>query len=370
MKIAKVLLYIILLSLSELKLRNMTTLQITREMGIGINLGNTLECFGDWIWEYGDHTPISYEKAWGSPEIHKEMIEGIKREGYGVMRLPVHWFNMMGEGYKINQDYLARVKQVIDWAIDAKLYVILNIHHDENEFFKNMPNAIEDTLMNYRKIWEQIAEAFKDYDDYLMFEALNEEACWGDVFNPWSGTDEGKKEVFDYTFKLNQAFVDVIRTSGGNNPERHLLISSYCTGVEYSYDPLFKMPSDPMERLAVSVHYYSPSTFCILTEDADWGKAQSTWGTDAEVKELNNNLDMLKTHLIDKGIPVIIGEYGCPTKNKEIDSVRNFLYSVCKGAYDRHILPILWDTPGGYYNRTLYYMEDSILREMLMSAKD
>ena len=79
---------------------------------------------------------------------------------------------------------------------------------------------------------------------------------------------------------------------------------------------------------------------------------------------------MLKTNLIDKGIAVIIGEYGCPTKNKEIDSVRNFLYSVCKGAYDRHILPILWDTPGGYYNRTLYYMEDSILREMLMSVKE
>ena len=198
-----ILLFIISLSISELKLRNMTTLQITREMGIGINLGNTLECFGDWIWEYGDHTPISYEKAWGSPEINKEMIEGIKKEGFGVMRLPVHWFNMMGEGYKINKDYLERVKQVIDWAMDAKLYIILNIHHDENDFFKNMPNQIEDTIMNFRTIWTQIAEAFKDYDDYLMFEALNEEACWGDVFNPWSGTDEGKKEVFDYTFKLN-----------------------------------------------------------------------------------------------------------------------------------------------------------------------
>ena len=130
------------------------------------------------------------------------------------------------------------------------------------------------------------------------------------------------------------------------------------------------MPSDPMERLAVSMHYYNPSTFCILTEDADWGKAQSTWGTDAEVKDLNKNFDMIKTHFIDKGIAVIIGEYGCPTKNKEIDSVRNFLYSVCKASYDRHILPILWDTPGGYYNRTLYYMEDSTLREMLMSVKE
>ena len=273
---------------------------------------------------------VMKDRAWGSPEIHEEMIEGIKREGFGVMRLPVHWFNMMGEGYKINKDYLARVKQVVDWAIDAKLYVILNIHHDENDFFKNMPNQIEETIINFRTIWTQIAEAFKEYDDYLMFEALNEEACWGDVFNPWSGINEGKKEVLDYTFKLNQAFVDVIRTSAGNNPDRHLLIAGYCTSAEYAIDPLFKMPSGPMERLAISVHYYSPSIFCILTEDADWGKAQSIWGTEAEIKELNKNFDMMKTHLIDKGIPVIIWEYGCPTKNKEIDSVRNFLILFAK----------------------------------------
>ena len=122
-------------------------------MSIRINISNNIDTFGDWIWEYGDHTPTSYETAWGSPEINKEMIEGIKREGFGVMRLPVHWFNMMEEDYKINKDYLERVVEIIDWAIDAKLYVILNIHHDENEFFKNMPNAIEDTIMNYRKIW-------------------------------------------------------------------------------------------------------------------------------------------------------------------------------------------------------------------------
>ena len=171
----------------------MTTLQITREMGIGINLGNTLEWFGDWIWEYGDHTPISYETAWGSPEIDKEMIEGIKREGFGVMRISVHWFNMMEEDYK-KKGYLERVVEVIDWAIDTKLYVILNIHHDENEFFKNMPNPIEYTIMNYRKILEQIDEAFKDYNDYLMLEALNEEACWNDVYNPWSDTNEEKNK--------------------------------------------------------------------------------------------------------------------------------------------------------------------------------
>ena len=369
MKLSKIILFVIF-ALIESKLRDMTTMQITRDMGRGINLGNTLESWGDWIWQWGDHTVKSYETAWGSPVVTKEMINGIKREGFGVMRLPVHWFNMMGDNYTINPDYLARVKEIIDWAIDAKLYVILNIHHDENDFFKNMPTKTQETIKNFKHIWTQIAEAFKDYDDYLMFESLNEEACWGDVYNEWSGSDKGKKEVFDYTNQLNQAFVDVIRSSGGNNPERHLLLAGYCTGLDHTCDPLFKMPNDPINRCAVSIHYYNPSTFCILTEDADWGKAQSTWGTNDEIRELNKNFDKVRNTFIDKGIPVIIGEYGSATKNKDYNSVKNFLYSVCKACYNRNILPILWDTPGGFYDRSTYVMKDSALKDMLNSVKN
>ena len=370
MKVSLIIILLLSLSLAKLKLRDMSTMQITREMGIGINLGNTFESFGDWIWEWGDHTVKSYETAWGSPEIQKEMIEGYKKEGFGVMRLPVHWFNMMTDEYIINSDYVTRVKQIVDWAIDAGLYVILNIHHDEKDFFKNLPNKTAETIQNYKKIWIQIAEAFKDYDDYLMFEALNEEACWGDIYNTWSGSDDGKKEVFDYTYQLNQAFVDVIRSSGGNNPERHLLIAGYCTGVDTTCDSMFRLPNDPANRYAISMHYYSPPTFCILTEDADWGKAQSTWGTQDEINELNKNFDLIKSFYIDKGIPVIIGEYGTATENKEVDSVRNFLYSICKAAYSRNILPVLWDITDVFYDREKCAMKDPVLRDMLNSVKD
>ena len=145
MKVSYIILFLISLALTELKLRDITTMELIREMGIGLNLGNTLESCGDWIWEYGDHSVKSYETAWGSPEIEKEMIEGIKKEGFGVMRLPVHWFNLMSDDYIISKDYMARVKQIVDWAIDAKLFVILNIHHDEKEFFKSLPTKIEDT---------------------------------------------------------------------------------------------------------------------------------------------------------------------------------------------------------------------------------
>ena len=364
------LLFLLILSLIESKLRNMTTMEITKDMGIGINLGNTLESFGDWIWQWGDHTIRSYETAWGSPEIKKEMINGIKREGFGVMRLPVHWFNMMSDDYTINKDLLKRVKQIVDWAMDVKLYVILNIHHDERDLFKNMTVTPEENLRNYKYIWEQICETFKDYDDYLMFESLNEEACWGDVYNEWSGTNQGKKEVFDLTNKINQVFVDVVRNSGGNNKERHLLLAGYCTGVGHTCDPMFKMPNDPSNRCAVSMHYYNPSTFCIISEDADWGKARSTWGTKEDLVDLYNKFNLMKNTFIDKGIPVIIGEYGSTTQNKEIDSVRNFLYSICKAAYDRNILPILWDTPGGWYDREKATMNDTILKDMLESVKN
>ena len=369
MKISTILLLIIL-TFSNCKLKKKTTMQITRDMGIGINLGNTMESYGEWIWTYGDHTPKSYETAWGSPVITKDMIRGIKSEGFGVMRLPVHWFNMMGPNYTINSDYVKRVKEIVNWAIEAKLYVILNIHHDENEFFKNLPTKTEETIKNFKHIWTQLADAFKSYDDYLMFESLNEEACWESVYNEWTGEISDKIKAFDLNFKLNQAFIDVIRSSGGNNQERHLLLAGYCTDVAKTCDPLYKLPVDPMNRYAISMHYYTPSNFCIITEDQGWGKARSTWGTSDDIDELNKNLDLIQKTYINKGIPVILGEYGAPIKNKDYNSVKNFLYSVCKGAYDRHILPILWDVAEQHYDREAGAMRNKNLGDLLRSVKN
>ena len=363
-------------------MRDISTMELVRDMGIGINLGNTMESCGDWIAEvdrqWGDgilHTE-DYEKAWGSPIITKPMIDGMASEGFGVVRVPVAWSNMMEDDgtYTINADYTARVQQIVDWVFDADMYCIINIHWD-NGWVNKFPEDPETYMNRYERMWTQIADSFKDYGDHLIFESQNEELGWESIWNPWSGTQEQKEKSYALANQVNQKFVDVIRSSGGNNPQRHLLISGYNTGIDRTCDSLFKMPNDPANRMAISVHYYTPAGFAILEDkDESWAKARSTWGTEDDYKELNQQMDMMKTNYVDKGIPVIIGEYGCPTVGKEQESVRRFLSSVCKAAYERNMCPVLWATPqssdhpddpiNGHYNRTTCKLSDQELKNM------
>ena len=321
-----------------LPMKEMTTMELVRDMGVGINLGNTLESCGDWIAQWGDGTTASYETAWGSPVITQSMIQGYADEGFGVVRVPVAWSNMMTDGYTISPAYMERVQQVVDWVIDADMYCIINIHYD-NGWVNNFPDDVEGCMYRYTHMWEQICKGFENYDEHLIFESQNEELGWSSLWNEW-GEPKDKDGSYALVNKINQQFVDTVRSSGGNNPERHLLISGYNTDIPKTCDPLFKMPSDPKNRCAVSVHYYTPAGFAILEEDADWAKNRTTWGTDEDFKELNYYMDMMKTTFIDNNIPVIIGEYGCPVKNKEPDSVNLFLRSVCQKAYDNHLAPL------------------------------
>ncbi|MCQ2418014.1 MAG: cellulase family glycosylhydrolase [Oscillospiraceae bacterium] len=351
-------------------MRNISTLDLVKDMGIGINLGNTFESCAnwyeeDWIAKWSEGKPGNYETAWGSPVITKEMIEGIAKEGFGVLRIPVAWSNMMEHDgtYTINSEYDQRVHEVVDWTLESGMYAIINIHWDGG-WVNNFPDDKNESMKRYTHMWEQIADSFKDYDDFLIFESQNEELGWDKIWNPWGSTD-GKAESYALCNEINQKFVDVIRTSGGNNAERHLLISGYNTGIDRTCDDLFRMPSDPANRMAISVHYYSPAGFAILEEDADWGKAIPTWGSDSDYASLRNEMKMMKTHFTDKGIPVIIGEYGCPTKNKEPESIRRFLSAVCEEAYKSGHCPVMWSTPGGHYDRDACRMADQELQKKL-----
>ena len=359
-------------------MRDITTMELVRDMGVGINLGNTMESCGDWIaqWGAGGYaagTVESYEVAWGSPVITKDVIDGYASEGFGVVRIPVAWSNLMGDNYQISDEYFARVKQLVDWVIDADMYAVINIHYDSG-WMNNLPTDPDGCKNRFKAMWEQIADYFKDYSDYLMFESQNEELGWDSIWNQWSGTAEQKAQSYAYVNEVNQLFVDTIRASGGNNDERHLLISGYKTDITLTCDTLFEMPDDPANRCAVSVHYYTPAGFAILETDADWAECRETWGTDADFAELENNMELMKTTYIDKGIPVIIGEYGCPKDlkdsegnvigQKDPDSVRLFLSSVCRGAYERQLCPVLWDITDLHYDRTSCKLIDQELKTL------
>ena len=342
-------------------MRDMTTQELIEDMGLGINLGNTFEATGSWV---GGTTVSAFERCWGSPIITEEMIKGIKDGGFGVVRLPANWSNLMSDDYTISPEFDARIHEVVDWILDNDMYVILNMHHET--WIADMPTNEEECLTHYSRLWEQITESFKDYDDHLMFESLNEEGGWDSVWNQYGSSTEGKAEAFGYLNKLNQTFVDIVRASGGNNKKRHLLIAGYYTNIGHTCDELFVMPTDPENRLAVSVHYYEPSTLTILEADADWGKAKTDWGSESDIAKLNSLLDLMKTTFTDKGIPVIVGEYGCFGKNKTQEVKRAYMVDVCRETYIRGMLPVLWDTQNTFYNRiTQTYNDEEMLNELM-----
>lgn len=327
---------------APVKISDRTTMEIVKDMGLGINLGNTFDSTGNWF-----HDVPGQETAWGSPIITEKMIKGYADAGFGVMRLPVSWTVLMDDEGNINAEFIDRVEKVVNWILDSGMYCILNTHHDD--WPDRFQNDKEGAMELYEKIWKQICERFKNYGEKLILESMNE-VGFDNMWNQYGGT-EGKAEAFALFNEINQKFVDTVRASGGNNAQRHLLIASYWTNIDHACCELFQMPEDPAKRCALSVHYYTPSTFCILSEDADWGKAQTEWGTEEDYEYLKGEFDKLETNFVDKGIPVIVGEYGCTTSNKTREVAELWLNSVTEAALSRDICPVLWDTPGGEYDR-------------------
>ena len=345
---------------------NFSTSQLVDEMGLGINLGNALDATGDWI---NPSSISNYETAWGSPLITKEMIEGYAKAGYSSLRIPVTWSNMMNnaENYRIHPDLLNRVEEILNWTLDCGMVAIINVHH-ENEWVKKVPTDSE-AKKKFTSIWEQLCNRFEKYGDHLLFEPMNE-IGYDEIWTPWKGGQTEKARAFGYVNELNQLFVDIVRKSGGNNAKRHLLVEIYNTGLEYAFDPLTKIPDDPAKHLALTVHYYTPPLFAILGngEDAGWGVGVPSWGTAQEFKELNDNMELLKKNCVDKGIPVVIGEYACSSKNRTQEVVRLFNVSVTEAIYSRGMCPMLWDVQGaGQYERTTSKFKDPVFLEQIMA---
>ena len=345
------------------QMRDMTTQEIVKDMGLGINLGNTLESCGGWIDE--DLGVTAYETAWGSNVITKEIIQGYANEGFGVIRIPVAWSNLMADDYTISTELMNRVDEIVGWAIDSGMYVILNEHWDGGWFAK-FPTDTEECMKKYTRIWEQVGDHFKNYSDKLMFESLNEELGkdWDSVWNMYGGSDEGKQTVYDIANSINQKFVDIIRGQGGNNGKRHLLIAGYNTDIDRTCDEMFRMPDDPAGRCAISVHYYTPSTFCLIEKDESWGKARTKWGHKSDIAELERLMGKMKETYVDKSIPVIIGEYGAvtPAAGRSDFQRRRFNLVVAEYAYSSGMCPVLWDTMGTFYDRYECKLKDQEMK--------
>lgn len=346
------------------EMRDITTMKLVREMGIGINLGNTFDCAGDWYSSGG--TPEDVQTAWGSPVITQEIIQCYADAGFGVMRLPVTWTSLADKDGNIAKEFIDNVQQAVDWISDSGMYCILNSHHDG--WADKIMEDKDKGMAKYQHVWEQIAERFKNYGDKLMFESMNEEG-FDDIWNSYAGND-GKEEAFELFNSINQKFVDVIRASGGNNDRRHLLIASYWTSIDRACDPLFKMPDDPAGRMALSVHYYTPSVLCLIDSDVEWGKARTDWGTEADYEELNSQFDLAEEHYCKNGIPVIVGEFGCFGNNKSAEVKQTWMLDVANAAYMRDMCPVLWDTPGGELGREeLHWWREEFIKKLVSVGK-
>lgn len=332
------------------KMRNITSQQLVEDMTFGWNLGNTLDvCQADRdgdgkINEHVEAGEKVDETLWANPKATKELFTSLKKNGVNAVRIPVTWRDHMDSNGNIDREWMDRVQQVVDYAYSQGMYVIINVHHDGGGDPKFGAWIIEESqkdyntfLKKYKNIWKQIAERFKNYSDYLIFESMNE-VGFDTLYN------KNKADAYNLINKINQDFVDIIRATGGNNAKRHLLIAGYYTDIERTCNSLYKMPDDKAGRCILSVHYYTPWDFCTCD-------IKHTWGTNSEVRQMETLIGKMKKNFVDKGIPVIIGEYAA--SGSDLSSCIFFIEKLNKLCSDYGIATFIWDS-GRQVNRKTY----------------
>lgn len=352
--------------------------QIVAAMGAGWNLGNSLEA-------NSNGTPS--ETAWGNPTVTKALITAVKNAGFKTIRIPVSYLNYIGAApnYTINSTWLARVKEVVDYAYSQGLYVIINIHGDGYNSVTGswlLCNGSDQTTIKakYTKVWQQIANTFINYDEHLIFESMNEE------FDGTYGTPN--TTYYSNINAYNQLFVDTVRQTGGNNSSRWLLIPGWNTDITYTVGNYgFQMPTDSYrsstvpsgeKRIMVSVHYYSPWDFCgeesmTITQ---WGASstdsskKSTWGQE---DYLYSQFYSLYSKFTSQGYPVVVGEFGSIDKSNA--SYRAALaYAVADASQQYGCVPVVWDngyngTYGfGLFNRSTNAVTQSSIISAILSG--
>ena len=310
-----------------------SSFDIVYEMEVGWNLGNALD------------VPSTNEEEWGNPRATKAMVDGVRAKGFKTLRVPVTWGPHIGAGpaYTIDKKWLDRVEEVVNYGLSNDMYVIMDVHHDD-DWIRPSYKEVDASIKKLEKVWRQIALRFKPYNERLIFETINEPRLKGSPME-WGGGDaEGR----DCVNQLHAAALKQIRSTGGNNATRQVMIAPY--GAAWYAADGFKLPEDD-ENLIVSIHMYNPYDFCMkpmnqggrnyLTEDDKWG--------------LYWELDELCKMWVDKGVPVVIGEWGSMHRSNTAEREKHA--KMYADACMKRVIPcVVWDdgnnsTAFGIYNR-------------------
>ncbi len=315
------------------EMRDITPTELVSEIKAGWNLGNTFDAFGT--------SGVAAETSWGNPKTTKEMIDAVCEKGFNAIRIPVTYADHMGPApeYTVEPEWFDRVEEVINYALDDGMYVIINTHHEEA--WRIPDDAHIDAVDAQNKaLWTQIAERFKDYGDHLIFEGLNEPRVKGGEKEWEGGTAEGRK-CLD---RLNQTFVDAVRATGGNNEKRLLLITSFASSHVNVTISTLAIPED--DHIAVSIHAYTPYVFTYVNDQAS---ATDVWDGSL-TKDITGVMTDLWRVFLAKDIPVLLTEYGAEDKNKNTEEVRKWAVDYVSKATAKGIPCFWWDN--GIYDKS------------------
>lgn len=337
---------------------DLENLEFVEQMDFGWNLGDTLDVCNadrDNDGKIDENSATVDETLWGNPMATQELFQSLKDNGVDSVRIPITWRDHLDENNTIDTDWLNRVQEVVDYAYSLDMFVIINVHHDGGgdpnfgAWIRNASSNKEEIMDKYTTVWQQIADRFQDYDEKLIFESMNEVGF----------DDLNQHDAYLLLNEFNQTFVDLIRNSSGNNPNRYLLIAGYWTDIDMTCSNYFVMPEDTSNKCIVSVHYYTPWEFCTTN-------VNTTWGTQGEVKVMENQVQKLIDTFINNGIPVIVGEYGVGY-GTELDSQVLFCETFTKLCHDNGIPTFFWDN-GQEVDRITYEWRTPQILEAIQNS--
>ena len=333
------------IEIEQKELPDSEALVFVKNMKTGWNLGNTFDASDNG----SSGNDLKYESMWCGTVTTKEMIDALKEAGFQTIRIPVSWHNhLTDDNHTISEVWLNRVQEVVDYAIDDGMYVIINIHHDfSTDYIYPTSEYLEQSKTYVTDIWTQVADRFKDYDDHLIMESMNEPRMVGSNNEWW--LDFQNEECIDSIEcinEINQVFVDVVRSSGGNNATRYLMVPGYDASLQGAVNSYFSLPTDTEDnqnKILVSVHAYTPYSFALQGEGESGSTDAFDMTSSSSTKDIDDLMKQLYDTFVKNGTGVVIGEYGARDKSGNLQARTDFTAYYIEAARASGITCCVWD---------------------------